>query len=622
MSSIANNSKETIRNRMQRHAMNYWNIRNTEDLDPMVKLILEALSTELYNLGNDLKDTEVRLLEKIANLLAPDFLTCPNAAHSILRAIPVEAQEVIPETTHFYTQKKYSSRQDETLDKTVDVFFTPVDRVRLHHADVACMITGNQVTAFDESGNKQPLGPTIIGRKLDGHELWLGVSLSEKISSLEKLSFYFDWKNTPYEVASFNYQLLSLSKWYINDKELETREGLAYVSETELSQKNKHQAVDHDLLELMERDIKAYYQQKFVTITDQISNPATSQGDTVPAAIHELVQEADLKTLKQNLVWIRIVFPAAMQMNSLEEAYVYTNCFPVMNRQLNDLRYRLKSGSNIIPLKTNGLYQFLSVRSLADESHQFRPTPFRNMEEEETGTFTLRRGGAERFDERNAKEFISYLLELLRSESAAFSAYGNDFIASTLREMDQRIALMEQKTKSLANSTAEIPHYIIAKPYDKNEMVFVEYWTTLAETANAIRAGSRLQEYQGVRFRSDSMILLHTTTGGKSRLKPEERVNAFRYGLMTRNRIVTKEDIRNLCSYELGSRVSKVTVEKGFEMSADPRQGFLRTIDIRLTASASEKLSAEGWQVLLDQLKAKLQERSGMTNHYRVMLQK
>jgi hypothetical protein len=148
----------------------------------------------------------------------------------------------------------------------------------------------------------------------------------------------------------------------------------------------------------------------------------------------------------------------------LDEVNVYTNTFPVMNRQLNDLKYRLKGGSNIIPLKTNGMEQFLSVRSLSDESHPYRSTPFRKIEEEETGTYTLRNGGVERFDGRNAKEFISYLLELLRSESAAFSAYGNDFIASTLREMNQRIALMEQKTRALVNSSGEIPHYIIAKP--------------------------------------------------------------------------------------------------------------------------------------------------------------
>ena len=112
MFSGVSNSKEVIKSRMLKHALNYWNIKSTEDLDPIVKLILEALSAELYNMGNDLKDTEVRLLEKIANLLAPEFLSCPNPAHAIMHATPVEAQEWLTATLHFYTQKDtYKNRQ-------------------------------------------------------------------------------------------------------------------------------------------------------------------------------------------------------------------------------------------------------------------------------------------------------------------------------------------------------------------------------------------------------------------------------------------------------------------------------------------------------------------------------
>ena len=263
--------------------------------------------------------------------------------------------------------------------------------------------------------------------------------------------------------------------------------------------------------------------------------------------------------------------------------------------------------------------QFLAVKSLTDDKHQYSLTPFRKMEEEETGTYTLRNGGVERFDGRNAKEFISYMLELLRSESAAFLAYGNDFIASTLREMDQRIALMEQKTKAVANNSSEMPHYIIVKPYEGNDMMYAEYWITVAETANMLRSGTK-QEHNSMKIKSDSLFFVTTSAGGKNRLKPEERVSAFRYGLMTRNRIVTREDIRNLCLYELGNRISKVTVERGFEMSSHPKQGFLRTIDIAITASPSEKLNDEGWQVLFDHLKSKLKSRSGMSNHYRIFL--
>ncbi|MEO8770643.1 MAG: hypothetical protein ABI402_11175 [Ferruginibacter sp.] len=620
MLSGVNNSKETIRSRMLRHALNYWNIKNTEDLDPIVKLILEALSTELYNLGNDIKDTEVRLLEKIANLLAPDFLTCPDTAHAIMHAIPVEPEDTIPETVHFYAQKKISSKQDETLDKSIDVFFTPVEKVRLFNAGISYMATGNSLFSFDASYNKQLLA--TASRNTENNVVWIGLNIDDKISNINNLFFLFDWKSTEYELTNLNYQLLPLSKWFLNEDVIRIQEGLPSEKKTGNEISGKNLSFDYDLLSLMERDIRDYYNRKYIAIDDDRFNNVNELKQFYPVAFTNFLSEPDLQKLNKKLLWIKIVFPAAIQQESLDELYVYTNSFPVMNRQLNDLKYRLKGGSNIIPLKTNGVEQFLSVRSLADQSHSYKATPFRKMEEEETGTYTLRRGGVERFDERNAKEFISYLLELLRSESAAFSAYGNDFIASTLREMNQQIALMEQKTRGLINTTGEIPHYVIVKPYEGNDMMYAEYWTTLAETANAIRSGTRLQEYSGVKVKADSLFMLTTTTGGKNRLKPEERVNAFRYGLITRNRIVTKEDIRNLCFYELGNRISKVTVERGFEMSTEPRQGFVRTIDITITASAKEKLNNEGWEVLLDQLKSKLQSRSGMSNHYRMVLNK
>jgi hypothetical protein len=622
MFSGVNNSKDVIRNRMLRHALNYWNIKNTEDLDPIVKLILEALSTELYNLGNDIKDTEVRLLEKIANLLAPEFLTCPNPAHAILHAIPVEAQEMLTETAHFYTQKSISSKQDEILDKKIDIFFTPVDKIRLFNAGISFLLNGNTLFGYDPQFNKQLFAQTTGGRRTDNNVLWLGLKIDEKISNINNLFFHFDWKNISYELSNTNYQLLPLSKWYINDEEIGTTEGIAYENKPGTDGTARNLSIDYDLLSLIEKDIKEYYKRKFISVSGERLNNINGLKQEYPPAFKNLFSESDLQKLNQELLWIKIVFPAALRQGALDDVYVYTNTFPVMNRQLNELKYRLKGGSNIIPLKTTGLDQFLCVRSLADESNQYSSTPFRKMEEEETGTYTLRTGGVERFDGRNAKEFISYLLELLRSESAAFSAYGNDFIASTLREMDQRIALMEQKTKALSNNSGEIPHYIIVKPFEGNNLMYVDYWTTLAETANALRSGSRLQEYSGVKMKSDSLFLLTTTVGGMNRLKPEERVSAFRYGLITRNRIITKEDIRNFCFYELGNRISKVSVERGFEIPANPQQSFLRTIDITLTTLPGERLNKEGWQLLFDQLKAKLQSRSGMSNHYRIFLDK
>src|SRR5688572_28614470 len=104
----------------------------------------------------------------------------------------------------------------------------------------------------------------------------------------------------------------------------------------------------------------------------------------------------------------------------------------------------------------------------------------------------------ERFDKRNAQEIINYLLQLLRSESSAFSAYGQEFVAALLKEMNQRIALLEQKVKASMRNILETPHYIIVKPTENTEFMYVQYWTTMAEAANNIRSGTELQQHSGL----------------------------------------------------------------------------------------------------------------------------
>ena len=620
MQSEINNSKEVIKNRMLKHALTYWGIKNTEDLDPAVKLILEALSLELYNLGNEIKDTQVRILEKVANLLAPDFLTSPNPAHAILHVTPVEPMEKLTPFNSFFAQLKISSKQNEVLDTALDVSFTPVDTVHLFDVQVKYMCTGGSLYAYDASFNKQLVAKTKA-KSREGDSLWLALKISNKTDHIRKLAFCFDWKNLEPRLAQQKYQVLPLAKWFINDKEIETVPGILYPDKRE---QNTHESIflDYDLLALLEKDVKENYQHKFISLGDSNSFNLHESKQTYPSSFNHIFSENDLQKLNESLLWIKLVFPAAMQQETLDEVYVYPNAFPVMNRQLSDLKYRLKGGSNIIPLRTEMLNQFLSVKSLSDDKHQYKAVPYRKMEEEENGSYTIRNGGVERFDGRNAKELISYLLELLRSESSVFSAYGYDFIATTLKEMNQKISLMEQKTKGYSNQAAEIPNYIIVKPFEGHDMMYVEFWTTLAEVANNLRAGTRMQQARGVKIKQDSIMLMSTTTGGRNRLKPEERLNAFRYGIMTRNRIVTKEDIRNFCYYELGERLDKVEVERGFELSRQSKEAFRRTVDVILIPSEKDSLESASWQTLCEQLKIKLQTRSGVSNDYRVMVKR
>jgi hypothetical protein len=613
-----NNTKESIKNRMLKHALNYWNIKNGDDLDPVVKLILEALSSELYNLSNEIKDTEVRILEKISNLLAPEFLTCPNTSHALVIAHPVEPYDTVDSNSHFYTTLKISTGKDANADANVEVYFTPVDGVKLSDTKVSSLATQGSLFIIDDNNNKLQVANSNRKSYSDTNTFWIGLDTNEKVTSLNDMSFCFEWKNPDPKLTSQNYQLLPMGKWYINDTALKTKDGINYISNTN---NERNIFIDYNLLSLMESDIKHFYNKKFITIASDNFNNLNDLKEFYPNELKSFFTEQDFKKLNRRLLWIKVVFPVALKQESLEEVNVFTNCFPVMNRQLNDLKYRLKGGSNIIPLNTEGLEQYLSVKNLSDDSHTYMATPYRKTDDELSGTFTIRTGGVERFDVRNAKEYISYLLELLRSESAAFAVYGYDFIASILREMNQRIALMEQKTNSLAATASEIPHYIIVKPFEGIEMMYVEFWTTLAERANNIRSGTKLQQLNSYNIKSNSLYLVTTTIGGKNRLKPEERLNAFRYGLITRNRIVTKEDIRSFCFYELGNRVNDIEISHGIEMSVLPQQGFNRTIDISIIPSQNDNLDDNSWNLLCSQLKSKLELRSGISNRYRILVQ-
>lgn len=617
-----NSSREVIKNRMVKYALSYWSIKNIEDLDPVVKMMQEALSLELYNLSNEIKDTQVRVLEKIAGLLAPDFLTSPTPAHAILHATPVEPTALLTNTTRFVTQHKISSKGNEVLDTTLDLCFTPVDTVPVYDVQIACMVTGGNLFSYDQSFNKEQVARSAKGMFRENNSIWLGLKINPKLDSIQNLAFYFDWKNIEAALAQRAYQLLPLTKWYLDDREIQVTPGIPYAARPNTAEKYENIFLEHDVLSLIENDIKQYYHAKAMFASDTSLRKIQKGKKPYPPAFKGLFSDNHLQNLKEPLLWMKIIFPATMPQEFLNELYIYPNAFPVMNRQLNDEKYRLKGGSNIIPLRTGTLDQFLSVKSLSDKTNEYRSVPYRKGDDEVVGSYTLRKGGVERFDGRNAREMIGYLIELLRNESAAFAAYGYDFIATTLKEMNQKISLMEQKTRGYIANSVEVPDYIIVKPFEGKDMMYVEYWTTSAGIANNLRTGTKLQQVKGMSVKQDTISLLTTTIGGKNRLRPEERMNAFRYSIMARNRIITKEDIRNFCFYELQGRIENVIVERGFEIAALPKEAFKRTIDVMLIPLETDTLDSKEWQILCEQLQSKLQTRSAITNNYRVMLQK
>ncbi|WP_293313200.1 hypothetical protein [Pedobacter sp. UBA5917] len=613
MKPVFYSSKDEIRNRILKNAEDFWNIKDSNDFDPLVRLIIEALSNELFNVANDVKNLENRIFDKISRILAPDHLTSSLPAHAIMHARPIEQQDYLSPYSQFAFKKNIPQENDKA--KKTDIFFSPLHTVKVNNASVKYIVTGNTLFNVEQLG-KQPIQNTLSGTSTEKNTLYIGFSGIKDWMDFNKLNLFFDWKN--YSVPENTYDLLSLGKWFYKNNEL-TAYTERFMDEP-LTGKVQAPFQHKQLLNLIKADILQFYSNRFITLGD-LNDFNIDESRELPAEFTNLFQPAVLNQIDQSVKWLKVIFPAAINQEMLNELHIYINAFPVVNKRLSQIKHRLKTMNNIIPIKTESLDQMLAVENLKDnKGKSYNEIPYTNENEKGDGSFSIRYGGTERFDTRNAKELVDYLFELLRDEKAAFTAYGPDFLSTILKNLEQNIALIEQKSRSALKDIKELPSYIVLKPIDDADILFLDIWVTQAEEANHINAGSRLVVYDNNKVNAESIFLLSQTKGGRSRLNATNRVQAYKYGLTTADRIITKADVINFCRYELGNKLKGITLAKGLIMDNKPNAGFIKTTDILIEPADQLNLSTQDWEELLSLTLAKLNLRSTMNVHYRLLL--
>jgi len=613
MSNILFNTKEDIRTRMLRNAMDYWGTTNVNDMDPMVRLLVEALSTELFNVSNDVKNLENRVLSKISRILASDYLTSALPAHAILKGQPVEVRETVNVNNHFFYKRQASS--DASKSENLDVFFSPVGEVDLFNATIRYTCSGVHLYEYDEAMRRNTLLTASSKLNSEPNTLWIGIDCAPALNTLQNLSLFFEW--TDYSANDDFYKLLSVVKCYVNEQEIETVPGLTYREDQEPG--NRPVFYEQDVINLITRDIKEFYASRFISLTDDRLTDISSYRQAFPDAFANLFNPSELSRL-QSCVWVKINFPAAISPGIIDDLHISVNCFPVLNRRKHEHKYRLREMNNIIPIKVATKDHFLSVKEVHDDRNVFySEIPYTQATHSFEGSYSIRNGGAERFDSRNARQIIEYLFELLRDEKAAFASYGTDFLNSVLKTLEQSLALIEKKSR-IAEDGNELFNYLIVKPGNKATMLYLQYWTTLADAANNIRRGARLQQFEMLKLKADSLRLMTTTIGGRDSLGATERVQAYKYGLTTKDRIVTQADLISFCFYELGNKITDVKIAKGLAVSSNPKEGFKKTIDVYLKPADELRLSTDEWDTLLTLLESKLTSRSVINSNYRLFI--
>jgi len=600
--------KERIKDRMLKTAARLWGYPDVEvetSFDPIVQLLLETCASELEKISSEVDVSHARLVERLAQIMMPEIVTSSQPAYGILHAGSNETTTTIHADHQFF----YNSRASHN---SPDLFFSPVTSHKLFRGHIRYMAIGSKLfESRDHWFKEQVLQGTVLADAAPNH-MWLGLSMDVMPESFEGLSFFFDLRNIHQQEMFYYY--LPQARFFINGQELHLQSGYYHSRGEQEEELDMMMNLAFDTNARYGREVLQRYRHHFLTVS---KTGAAAKGSVAPDILRQTFGK-DWATVAPNITWIRVEFPEALHHTLLEDLYCNTNCFPVINKQLNEQSLKLNRYLNIIPLLTSDI--FFDVKRVYDlGGADYHVRNFTTAGEMQEGELVVRSSGIGRFDSREAKEIIAYLIEVIRDESSLFEEVKNDYVAGRMRELHQLIASLEEQLQPSSNK-GNIP-YLMVKPKENASYLFVEFYTTNGTAANNIRMGSRLQEYGNIHVQPNSITLVTNTQGGKDRLSIDEKINQYRYHLLSHNRIVTPEDIKALCRFILGKELKNVAVTKGVTLLPGGAAGYSRSIDIRIMlAKPMDKYSNGSLTYLKDELLTQLKEHAANNFPYRIFM--
>jgi hypothetical protein len=592
-------SQQHIKDRLFKTAAAIWGHKGTQaenSFDPLVGILLGSCAAELEKISHDIDETRGRTLERLVQLLYPEVLANAMPSHAVASAQPSEKTAVIPAETQFYYTKKYAGAGEGAPAVLKNIYFSPTGPFQLQQSAIALVATTHKVYSINENGLKE----TVLaapGRTYNPYinSVWLGIEHPGNLTS--ETLFYFELRNEAGKAAF--YDALPGAKWYQQPEQpVQTArrypEGVPIHGKPDPGEivSGKTSAVNRIL-----KHINRFYLPHFITATGIDTGSIANEW---PEALKAVYADADFKKLKkEKLCWVRIDFPENIHIAGIaDDLLISLNCFPVVNRQLVITQQKLLEYINIIPLVSDAF--FLDIAEVTDI--EGNPLDGFNRQDENS-PLNIHYGGINRFNEKNAVSAVEGLIQQLRDESSAFSSIGNDFLNKELRLLQQSLNILEQQINERNLLKADTPYLIIPdKEKTGTSNIYVKYWATNGGDGNNIKAGTPLFLYKSADVLSSSVKLVTGAMGGRDSLGNQDKVLAYKTALLSKEKLVTAEDIASFCRLRMALRDAAIEVKQGYRVQQNTKGGFCKTLDvfIRLTGDEMRVLLQNGtvdfWQ--------------------------
>jgi hypothetical protein len=600
--------KARIYNRLVKTATNLleWQNSDIQILDPLVALFFGTCADEFDRLYQELGTYQSRILERLSSLLLPEINKNPKPCHGVAFAFPDSGVQFIGSEYQFYL-KKLQSGVVGNFDNQVDVYFSPAGESKILDINLKYAVYGRKAFKVDQVFYKEQ----VAELPYDGQSqttIWLGIAPGQDFQTLEELSLFFDWPSLTVQQGLEYASYLKNTKFSIDGKAISVSNGLRHFSQS-YSQADSPVIFEPTFDPLL--FTTEYYSNRFITfVPDQPW--LMEQEFPFPLEFSRNSKVAQMMGAEK-LIWLRIDFEPSTPAEAINELLIVPNAFPVVNRRKNDFTYRLQNNLNLVPIEPDNDF-FLGIDNVTDGNGNLFKSVRNGSGGMMNGSFIVRKGGIDRFDSRDARSMLNHVIDLLRQENSAFRLMGYDAISQLLLEMEQLINALDLKVNKFTNRSEETT-YLFVKPIVNNDNLYVSYWSTHGEFANLIKVGSQMSVYSGSGIARNGVTFCTNTIGGKDPLLPSESLDAFKNALLTRDRIISRSDIKHFCKASLGNRLKEVGLEEIFRSSKEACTGFEKVTMVRI--KLWEK-PVEETGILAQTLKTRLEMASSLSLKFEV----
>ncbi|MCY0968280.1 type VI secretion system baseplate subunit TssF [Chryseobacterium wangxinyae] len=609
-------SKESVKARMLQNATKVWGLKSPQSLDPFVKLLIDAFSTEVFKANNEIQTVNARILEKLAKLLTPSIYTHPIPAHAVAYTMPFESSEILLEHTEFFFRKQMNSTIKSESDKQLNIPFTPIGSIRTNKIQTSIMFVGNTCYSIDESLNKIPIS-RFQGKPSDYRKVTVGIDVLKYTNEKFPRSLAIYCSNPAFEHLDYVYKLLPYVKVSSNGNPLFVKEGITYLKKEQsegYEQLFHEQSIQTKIIE----DIKSIYHHKFIEVAG-LSRDLFSEQGKLPEDLDFLNGREEIEKYinGKSILWLTFEFPPQFSAEILDNFTFVLNAFPIYNRGWKKTEYSLDIMGNNIPLITDEGEHFLYVDEVQDgDGRKYTEIPFTPSDDLKKGLYTVRKGGMERFNNRNAVDMISHVLELTRDEIAAFSLLNRDNVKGMLSEMSDKMKSMVQKVNNAKRNIRQELNYVIMEPVEKTDHTYASFWITHCTFANHMRPGTELSN----QIKSQTLVLVTETIGGAEEQKGTDSIQAYKYALTTRDKIISLEDVKSYVRMVLKDELKDVRVKRGTMISIKPKEGFVRTVDVEVVPQNYSFYGRVYWENMANILRNQIVSKAIDGIEYRVMI--